>query len=79
MRNVTSSGPIEYSPMKASSMHGAISAPNPENPNMNFLSRSRSPALVRMVDIIEFYLDNTPVTPTDTPLYIKRPIHGMAF
>ena len=32
-----------------------------------------------MDDILEFSLDNTPAGPTDTPLYIERPIHGMTF
>ena len=58
---------------------GHISVRNPENPDTYFLSRSRSPGLVTMDDLIEFNLDNTPVRPTDTPLYIERPIHGMAF
>ncbi len=58
---------------------GHISLRNPENPKTYFLSRSRSPGLVTMDDLIEFNLDNTPVEPTDTPLYIERPIHGMTF
>ncbi len=58
---------------------GHISVRNPDNPNTYFLSRSRSPGLVGMEDLIEFYLDNSPVEPTDTPLYIERPIHGMAY
>jgi len=32
-----------------------------------------------MDDLIEFNLDNSPVKPTDTPLYIERPIHGMTY
>ena len=58
---------------------GHISVRNPENPDTYFLSRSRSPGLVTMDDLIEFNLDNTPTKPTDTPLYIERPIHGMIF
>ncbi len=58
---------------------GHISVRNPDNPDTYFLSRSRSPGLVTMDDLIEFNHDNTPVTPTDTPLYIERPIHGMTF
>ncbi len=58
---------------------GHISFRNPENPDTYFLSRSRSPSLVTMDDLVEFNLDNTPVKPTDTPLYIERPIHGMTF
>jgi ribulose-5-phosphate 4-epimerase/fuculose-1-phosphate aldolase len=58
---------------------GHISVRNPDNPNTYFLSRSRSPGLVTMEDLIEFNLDNSPVTPTDTPLYIERPIHGMTY
>jgi ribulose-5-phosphate 4-epimerase/fuculose-1-phosphate aldolase len=58
---------------------GHISVRNPDNPETYFLSRSRSPGLVTMDDLIEFNLDNTPVKPTETPLYIERPIHGMSF
>ncbi len=58
---------------------GHISVRNPDNPETYFLSRSRSPGLVTLDDLVEFHLDNTPVTPTDTPLYIERPIHGMTF
>lgn len=58
---------------------GHISVRNPDNPDRYFLSRSRSPELVEEGDILEFNLDNSPVTPTDTPIYIERPIHGMVF
>lgn len=58
---------------------GHISVRNPDNPNTYFMSRSRSPGLVSMDDILEFNLDNSPVEPTDTPLYTERPIHGMTF
>ena len=58
---------------------GHISVRNPDNPETYFLSRSRSPALVTMEDLVEFNLDNSPVEPTDTPLYIERPIHGATF
>jgi ribulose-5-phosphate 4-epimerase/fuculose-1-phosphate aldolase len=59
--------------------YGHISVRNPENRDTYFLSRSRSPGLVTMDDLIEFNLDNTPFKPTDTPLYVERPIHGMTF
>ena len=55
---------------------GHISVRNPDNPKTYFLSRSRSPELVTEADILEFNLDNTPVKPTDLPIYIERPIHG---
>lgn len=58
---------------------GHISVRHPDNSERYFLSRSRSPELVSEGDIIEFNLDNTPVTPTDFPLYIERPIHGTVF
>ena len=58
---------------------GHISFRNPENPETYFLSRSRSPALVTLDDLVEFNLDNSPVTPTETPFYIERPIHGATF
>ncbi len=55
---------------------GHISVRNPDNPKTYFLSRSRSPELVTEADILEFNLDNSPVKPTDMPIYIERPIHG---
>jgi ribulose-5-phosphate 4-epimerase/fuculose-1-phosphate aldolase len=56
--------------------YGHISVRHPDDPSKYLLSRSRSPELVDAGDILEFNLDNTPVTPTDTPIYIERPIHG---
>jgi ribulose-5-phosphate 4-epimerase/fuculose-1-phosphate aldolase len=59
--------------------YGHISVRHPDNPNRYFLSRSRSPGLVEAEDILEFELDGTPVKPTDTPIYIERPIHGAIY
>jgi ribulose-5-phosphate 4-epimerase/fuculose-1-phosphate aldolase len=59
--------------------YGHISVRHPDNPNRYLLSRSRSPELVEPEDILEFNLDNTPVKPTDTPIYIERPIHGAIY
>ncbi len=58
---------------------GHISVRNSDNPETYFLSRSRSPALVTLDDLVEFNLDNSLVTPSETPLYIERPIHGATF
>ena len=58
---------------------GHISVRHPDNPERYFLSRSRSPELVVESDILEFNRDNSPVTATDTPVYIERPIHGMVY
>lgn len=56
--------------------YGHISVRHPDNPEHYLLSRSRSPELVEAEDILAFELDGTPVEPTDTPIYIERPIHG---
>lgn len=58
---------------------GHISVRNPDNPNTYFLSRSRSPELVELDDIMEFNLDNTPVKDDGRPIYIERPIHGAIY
>jgi ribulose-5-phosphate 4-epimerase/fuculose-1-phosphate aldolase len=58
---------------------GHISVRNPDNPNHYFLSRSRSPELVELDDILEFDLDNKPIKDDGTPIYIERPIHGSIY
>lgn len=58
---------------------GHISVRNPDNPQRYFLSRSRSPELVEPEDIMEFDLDNNPITDDGRPIYIERPIHGAIY
>ncbi len=58
---------------------GHVSVRHPDNPHRYLLSRSRAPSLVEPEDILEFELDGTPVKPTDTPIYIERPIHGAIY
>src|SRR5580704_14710226 len=56
--------------------YGHVSVRNPENPGRFFLSRSRSPELVSVEDIMEFTLDGNPVGKDDRPPYLERFIHG---
>jgi len=57
--------------------YGHVSIRHPERPDRYFLSRSLSPALVEIDDVIEFNLDGTPVDPNEKrPLYLERFIHG---
>jgi HCOMODA/2-hydroxy-3-carboxy-muconic semialdehyde decarboxylase len=57
--------------------YGHVSIRHPERPDRYFLSRSLSPALVDIGDVIEFHLDGTPVDPDERrPLYLERFIHG---
>ena len=59
--------------------YGHISQRNPENPNTFFLSRSRSPELVTVEDIMEFTLDGNVVGNDDRPGYLERFIHGSIY
>jgi HCOMODA/2-hydroxy-3-carboxy-muconic semialdehyde decarboxylase len=57
--------------------YGHVSIRHPERLDRYFLSRSVSPAIVQIKDIIEFDLNGTPVDPEERrPLYIERFIHG---
>src|SRR3569833_1580516 len=58
---------------------GHISLRNPENPNRYFLSRSRSPEIVTLDDIMEFTLEGEPIDQRGRPMYSERPIHGCIF
>jgi ribulose-5-phosphate 4-epimerase/fuculose-1-phosphate aldolase len=59
--------------------YGHVSLRNPQNPNTFFLSRSRSPELVTVEDIMEFTLDGNVVRNDDRPPYLERFIHGSIF
>jgi HCOMODA/2-hydroxy-3-carboxy-muconic semialdehyde decarboxylase len=55
---------------------GHISIRHPERPDRYFLSRSRSPELVTVEDLLEFDLDSNPVDQRGRAMYAERPIHG---
>jgi ribulose-5-phosphate 4-epimerase/fuculose-1-phosphate aldolase len=55
---------------------GHVSVRHPERPDRFFLSRSRSPELVTLDDILEFGLDGEPVKSGAPPLYSERFIHA---
>jgi len=58
---------------------GHVSIRHPENPDRYILSRSRSPELVSRSDLLEFTLDNKPVTPTEHRIFAERAIHGAVY
>lgn len=55
---------------------GHISIRHPERPDRFFLSRSRSPELVTLDDLMEFDLDCNPINQSNRAMYGERPIHG---
>jgi len=55
---------------------GHVSVRHPERPDRFLLSRSRSPELVTLDDILEFGLDGQPIKPDAPPLYSERFIHA---
>ena len=59
--------------------YGHVSLRHPGNPQHFFLSRSRSPELVTVEDIMEFTLDGETVGNDDRPAYLERFIHGSIF
>lgn len=54
---------------------GHVSVRHPENPGTFFLARNMAPAQVRPTDIVEHYLDGSPVS-DNRKLYLERYIHG---
>lgn len=59
---------------------GHVSVRNPERPDRFFISRSRSPELVSLDDIMELGLDAEPAAAADTrPLYSERFIHAAVY
>ena len=59
---------------------GHVSARHPTDPKRYFLSCSRSPALVRREDLIEFTLEGDAVGETGgRRLYAERAIHGAIY
>lgn len=59
--------------------YGHISARNPDRPDRFFLSRSRSPELVNLDDLLEFGLDGEPIDPDSPPCYAERFIHAAIY
>jgi HCOMODA/2-hydroxy-3-carboxy-muconic semialdehyde decarboxylase len=55
---------------------GHVSLRHPERSDRFFMSRSRSPELVTVADLMEFELDGTPVDPAGRTPYSERFIHG---
>lgn len=59
--------------------YGHVSMRHPDNPGHFLLSRSRSPELVSVEDIMEFTLDGDTVGSDDRPPYLERFIHGAIY
>jgi ribulose-5-phosphate 4-epimerase/fuculose-1-phosphate aldolase len=58
---------------------GHISMRHPERADRFFMSRSRSPELVVLDDIMEFDLDCNPIDQRGCTMYGERPIHGAIY
>jgi HCOMODA/2-hydroxy-3-carboxy-muconic semialdehyde decarboxylase len=59
--------------------YGHVSMRHPDNPQHFVLSRSRSPELVTVDDLMTFTLDGTPVGGDTRPGYLERFIHGSIY
>lgn len=59
--------------------YGHVSVRHPERPDRFLLSRSRSPELVSLDDVLEFGLDGEPVDPDPPPCYAERYIHAAIY
>lgn len=58
---------------------GHVSVRHPENPGRYIMSRSRSPELVTLDDVMEFTLDGEAIDPRGRAIYAERYIHGAIF
>jgi ribulose-5-phosphate 4-epimerase/fuculose-1-phosphate aldolase len=58
---------------------GHVSVRHPADPGRYLLSRSRSPLLVELADILEYTLDSEPVKPAKVQPYAERVIHGCIY
>jgi len=56
--------------------YGHVTARHPERPDRFFMSRSRSPELVTLDDIMEFDLDGNPVDARGRAVFLERFIHS---
>lgn len=59
--------------------YGHVTVRHPDDPNKFLMSRSRSPELVTLSDIVTFTLDCKPIDDLGRPLYTERPIHGAIY
>jgi HCOMODA/2-hydroxy-3-carboxy-muconic semialdehyde decarboxylase len=59
--------------------YGHVSVRHPDDPQQFLLSRSRSPELVTVEDIMTFTLDGKPVGGDARPGYLERFIHGSLY
>ena len=53
--------------------YGHVSIRHPDNPERYLMSRSRSPELVTLGDIMEFSLDGTPIVISTAPFSRRGP------
>lgn len=58
---------------------GHVSIRHPDNSKRYFMSRSRSPALVTVDDLMEFTLDGAPLDQRGRVMYSERHIHGAIY
>jgi HCOMODA/2-hydroxy-3-carboxy-muconic semialdehyde decarboxylase len=58
---------------------GHVSIRHPERRDRFFLSRSRSPELVELEDLMEYDLDCNPIDQRGRVMYVERPIHGAIY
>lgn len=58
---------------------GHVSVRHPSRPDRYLMSRSQSPELVELDDIMEFALDGTPVDGAGKQPYLERFIHGAIY
>jgi ribulose-5-phosphate 4-epimerase/fuculose-1-phosphate aldolase len=56
--------------------YGHVSVRHPDDPQRYLMSRSRSPELVTLDDIMEFTLDGQPIDGRDRSVYAERFIHA---
>ena len=59
--------------------YGHVSMRHPDNPDHYLMSRSRSPELVTLDDIMEFRLDGEPIDDRGRTPYAERHIHGAIY
>ena len=59
--------------------YGHVSLRHPTDPTKFLLAVSCSPGMVRVEDVVEFWLDGRPTSPETRPLYMERYIHGAVY
>jgi len=58
---------------------GHISVRHPLDPEKYIMARSRAPGVIEFGDLMEFYLDGTPINENGQEIYAERHIHGAIF